>query len=227
MAETSNNAKTTGATRKSTARKTTGTRRSSAASRSTAGRSTGTNRSTASRSTAAAKSPSRSTARWTRTTAARETRDAAQANARAATVTAKQGRNVAERAALVYVGATLTMRDRAVALVEDLRTQMEDLRTVTTREGAEKRIAGYERRGTQARTQLERDVRKARTRVERQLTTRRRDAERFVRRAERTAERRPNVVADQITRVETVVQAGVAAGERLAVTAKERVAARA
>jgi len=222
MAETSNNAKTTGATRESTARKTTGTRRSSAASRSTAGRSTGT-----SRSTAAAKSPSRSTARRTRTTAARETRDAAQANARAATVTAKQGRNVAERAALVYVGATLTMRDRAVALVEDLRTQMEDLRTVTTREGAEKRIAGYERRGTQARTQLERDVRKARTRVERQLTTRRRDAERFVRRAERTAERRPNVVADQIARVETVVQAGVAAGERLAVTAKERVAARA
>ena len=41
---------------------------------------------------------------------------------RAAKTTAKQGRNVAERAALVYVGATLEARDRAVALVNDLRT---------------------------------------------------------------------------------------------------------
>ena len=46
-----------------------------------------------------------------------------------------------------------------------------------------------------------------------------------MRRAERTAERRPNVVAEQIARVETAVQAGVAAGEKLAATAKGRVAA--
>ena len=51
--------------------------------------------------------PSSTTARRARTTATRETREAAQANARAAKVTAEQGRNVAERAALVYVGATL------------------------------------------------------------------------------------------------------------------------
>jgi hypothetical protein len=133
-------------------------------------------------------------------------------------VTAEQGRNVAERAALVYVGATLTARDQALALVEDLRS-------ATTRKGAERRIAGYERRGTKARTELERDVRKLRTRLERELTSRRRHAERFVRRAERTAERRPNLVAERVARVETVVQAGVAAGERLAATAKERVGA--
>ena len=187
--------------------------------------------STARRSTArktTAKPPSKSTARRSRTIAANETREAAQANVRAAKTTAKQGRNVAERAALVYVGATLEARDRAVALVHDVRE------ATTTRRGAEKRISKLERRGNTARNQLERDVRKARTRLERQLRSRRRDAERLVRRnraraerevssIERDAERRRNPVAGQVARVETVVHAGVAAGERLASTARERV----
>ena len=102
-----------------------------------------------------------------------ETREAAQANVRAAKTTAKQGRGVAERAALVYVGATLEARDRAVALVNDLRI-------TTTRKGAEQQIGKFERRGTTARKNLERDVRKARTRVERELRGRRRDAEHLV-----------------------------------------------
>ena len=84
---------------------------------------------------------------------------------RAAKTTAKQGRNVAERAALVYVGATLEARDRAAALVGDLPD-----------------VTKLERRGTTARKQLERDVKKARTRIERELRGRRRDAERLVRR---------------------------------------------
>jgi hypothetical protein len=42
---------------------------------------------------------------------------------------------------------------------------------------------------------------------------------------EREADRRPNVVADQVARVETAVQAGVTAGERFATTARERVTA--
>jgi hypothetical protein len=206
--------------RKSTARKTGTTR---AASRSTA------SRSTASRSTAA-KAPTTATGRRNRTIAANETREAAAANVRAAKTTVKQGRNVAERAALVYVGATLEARDRAVALVNDLRD------VTTSRKGAEKQITKLERRGNTARNQLERDVRKARTRLERELRGRRRDAERLVRRnrarvgretssIEREAERRNNLVAEQVARVETVVQAGVTAGERLASSAKERVAA--
>jgi hypothetical protein len=200
-------------TRKSTAR--TSTPRKSTTTRS------------ASRSTAA-KSPSKATGRRNRTIAANETREAAQANVRAAKTTARQGRGVAERAALVYVGAALEARDRALALVSDLRD------VTTTRKGAEKRISKLERRGNTARNQLERDVRKARTRLERELRGRRRDAERLVRRTrvraereanavERDAERRRNVVGDQVGRVETVVQAGVAAGERIATTAKERV----
>jgi hypothetical protein len=197
-------------TRKPAARKSSGTR--------TTGRST------------AAKSPSTSTARRQRTIAANETRDAAQANVRAAKTTAKQGRNVAERAALVYVGATLEARDRALALVNDLRD------VTTSRKGAEKRISKFERRGNTARNQLERDVRKARTRLERELRGRRRDAERLVRRTraraereanavERDADSRRNVVAGRVARVENVVQAGVAAGERIATTARERVGA--
>ena len=201
-------AENTTTTRKSTARKSTTTRSTS--------------------HSAAAKSPTKATGRRNRTIAANETRKAAQANVRAAETTAKQGRNVAERAALVYVGAALEARDRAIALVSDLRD------VTTTRKGAEKRISKLERRGNTARNQLERDVRKARTRLERELRGRRRDAERLVRRSraraereahavERDAERRRNVVADQVGRVETVVQAGVAAGERLAGTAKDRV----
>ena len=123
----------------------------------------------------------------------------------------------------MYVGATLEARDRAVALVSDLRD------VTTTRKGAEKQISKLERRGNTARNQLERDVRKARTRLERQLRGRRRDAERLVRRnrareREVTGRRAPQR-RRRVARVETVVQAGVTAGERLASTARERVAA--
>ncbi len=217
MAEntTTTTKKSTPAKRKSTARKPAA--RKSATTRA-AGRST------------AAQSPSKSTGRRHRTIAANETREAAQANVRAAKTTAKQGRNVAERAALVYGGATLEARDRAVALVTDLRD------VTTSRTAAEQRIGKFERRGTTARNRLERNVRKARTRLERELRGRRRDAERLVRRnrsraerelssIEREADGRRNLVSEQVARVETVVQAGVTAGERLATTAKERVAA--
>jgi hypothetical protein len=209
------NTTTTTTKRKSTARK-------PAARKSAA-------RATAAKSPFSATAPSSATARRNRTIAANETRDAAQANVRAAKTTAKQGRNVAERAALVYVGATLEARDRAIAFVTDLRD------ATTSRKGAEKRISKLERRGNTARNQLERDVRKARTRLERELRGRRRSAERLVRRSraradhevtsvERDAEGRRNIVAGQVARVETVVQAGVAAGERIATTARERVA---
>src|SRR5215208_4521857 len=155
MAEnTTTTTKATPAKRKSTARKTTPRKTATRA----AGRSTAT------------KSPSKSTGRRNRTIAANETREAVDANVRAARTTALQGRNVAERAALVYVGATLEARDRAVALVTDLRD------VTTSRKVAVQRIGKLERRGTTARTGLERNVRKARTSLERELRGRRRDA---------------------------------------------------
>jgi hypothetical protein len=218
-------ADTTTTTKKAApAKRTASTRKSAPARKPAAAR-----RSTASRSRAA-KSPSASQARRTRTIAANETREAATANARAAKTTVKQGRNVAERAALVYVGATLEARDRAISLVTDIRD------VTISRKKAQQQISKLERRGKSARRQVERDVRKARTRLERQLRGRRREAERLVRRSrtraereltsvEREADARRNVVADQVARVETVVQAGVTVGERIASTAKDRVAA--
>ena len=134
-------------------------------------------------------------------------------------MTAKQGRNVAERAALVYVGATLEARDRALALVGDLR---DDDVPQGRREADLQARAPRPHRAQQ----LERDVRKARTRLERELRGRRRDAERMVSRnradIEREADRRRTSSPAGRARRD-VVQAVVAAGERLATTAKERV----
>ena len=202
MAETTN-------TTTSTAKRKPAKRSSTARTRSTSARAT-------SRSTTA-KAPSKATGRRARTIAGRETREAATANARAAKTTAKQGGNIAERAALVYVGATLEARDRALGLVKPLPA-----------------VTKLESRGKTTRDRFERDVRKARTRLERELRTRRRDAERLVRRnrarldrevasVERTADRRRNIVAEQVARVETGVQAFSAVGERFATTVRERV----
>src|SRR3954462_13722804 len=121
-------------------------------------------RRTTSRSTTAT-TPSKSTGRRVRTQARNETRGAAQAQARAARITAEQGRSLAERAALSYVGATLVARDRMVEAAGSLADTFGS-RKATERE-LKKLQARYERRGTQARNQLERDVRKARTRLER------------------------------------------------------------
>jgi hypothetical protein len=192
-------------------------------------------RSTA-RRTPSRKPPSKSTARRQRTIAKNETREAADAQVRAARTTAAQGRNVAERAALVYVGATLEARDRVLGLAGELVNRY-GTRAAAERE-VNKDIRRFERRGTTARNQLERDVKKARTRLERAVRTRRREAERLLRRnrraverevnaAERDAARQPNVVASRIAgvsnRVEDAAQFGVATSTRLASAAKERV----
>ena len=162
-------------------------------------------RSTARRSTArrtAPRKPSTATARRQRTIAANETRDAAQAQARAARTTAALGRNVAERAALVYVGATLEARDRVLGLAGDFVNRFGS-RASAERE-VNKDIRRFERRGTTARNQLERDVKKARTRLERVVRTRRRE------------------VSNRAQHAATV---GVNTGSRIASAAKERVTA--
>jgi hypothetical protein len=146
-------------------------------------------RSTARRTTTA-KSPSTATARRQRTIARNETRDAAQAQVKAAKTTAAQGRNVAERTALVYVGATLEARDRVVGLAGELVNRFGSRASAERELG--KDIRRFERRGTTARNQLERDVRKARTRLERELRTRRRDAERALK-------RNANAAKDRVT----------------------------
>ena len=194
-------------------------------------------RSTA-RRTPSRKPPSKSTVRRQRTIAKNETREAAEAQVRAARTAAALGRNVAERAALVYVGATLEARDRVVGLAGVLVSRY-GTRTAAERE-VNKDIRRFERRGNTARNQLERDAKKARTRVERAVRTRRREAERLLRRnrraverevnaAERQTARQPNPVASRIAdvsnRVEDAAQFGVATSTRIAGAAKERVTA--
>ena len=143
-------------------------------------------RRTTTRSTTAT-TPSKSTGRRVRTQARNETREAAQANARAARITAEQGSSLAERAALSYVGATLEARDRVI----ETATSLAD--TFGSRKAAERELkklqSRYERRGVKARNQLERDVKKARTRLER-VVRRNRNA------VERDAARRDNVVTE-------------------------------
>jgi hypothetical protein len=234
MAETPTSTKTpTGGAAKSTG----GTTRKPAARKPAARKSTTTRSRSTSRSPAA-KAPSRSTGRRNRTIARNETREAASAQARAAKTTAAQGRNVAERAALVYVGATLEARDRVVGAATGIADRFGS-RTAAERE-VSRDIKRFERRGHTARNQLERDVRKARTRLEREVRTRRRDAEKLVRRnrravereagaAEREADRRSNIVSARLAmvsnRVEDAAQFGVAAGSRIATAAKDRVTA--
>jgi hypothetical protein len=167
-----------------------------------------------------ATTPSKTTGRRVRTQAKNETRDAAKANVRAARTTAEQGKSIAERAALSYVGVTLVARDR---VIETAGTVAD---TFSTRKKAERELkklqARYERRGVTARNQLERDVKKARTRLER-VVRRNRTA------VERDASRRSNVVTEQLAgvsgRVEDVVQVGVAATQRVGTLAKDRIAA--
>jgi len=196
MATTNTTTKTSG-TAKST--------RKPAARKSTTRTSTRT-RSTAASRGAAAKAPSKSTGRRTRTVAKNETREAAAAQAKAARVTAAQGRSVAQRAGLVYVGATLEARDRVLGVATGLADRFGS-RTTAERE-VKKDIRRFERRGNTARTQLERDVRKARTRLERELRTRRRDIGRV-----------------RLANVSDRVEDAVATGSRIATVAKERVTA--
>jgi hypothetical protein len=158
-------------------------------------------RRTSARRTAARK-PSTATARRQRTIAVNETRDAAQAQARAARTTAAQGRNVAERAALVYVGATLEARDRVLGLAGEFVNRF-GTRAAAERE-VNKDLRRFERRGTTARNQLERDVKKARTRLERAVRTRRRNVS---------------------NRAQDAAHFSVATSSRIASAAKERVTA--
>ncbi|MDA0179131.1 hypothetical protein OJ997_02395 [Solirubrobacter phytolaccae] len=169
---------------------------------------------------ATATTPSRTTGRRVRTQAKNETRTAASAQARAARITAEQGKSLAERAALTYVGATLEVRDRVLGAA----TTVVD--TLGSRKSAERELnklqGRAERRGVKARNQLERDVKKARTRVERTVR-RNRNA------VERDASRRGNVVTEQLagvsSRVEGVAQVGVATVSRVGTLAKDRVTA--
>lgn len=95
----------------------------------------------------------------------------------------EQVQQLAERAVLVPVGASLVARDNLVSSVRGFATKYR------TRQGVERELKRYERRGATARNRFEREVRKARTRFERELRQRRTRAVRTVRQNRRRLER--------------------------------------
>jgi hypothetical protein len=152
---------------------------------------------------------------------------------------AEQAFRQVERAVTVQVGAVLEARDTVSGTVEDLQSRF------GSPEAAEKEVKKFERRGTKARREVERTVKRNRKRIERELKTRRRKAEKRVtterKRVEREAKtvvKRANGRADEAreairqidlangadffqTQVGQVVEAGSKAARR----AGERIAA--
>ncbi|MBV9194377.1 MAG: hypothetical protein JO168_09550 [Solirubrobacterales bacterium] len=85
-----------------------------------------------------------------------------------------QAQNLAERAVLVPVGASLLAQENIVSTLRGLAGKYR------TRASLERELKRYERRGATARNRFERRVRKTRTRVERELRHRRSVVERTV-----------------------------------------------
>ena len=146
----------------------------------TRGESATSSRKTSTRgSRTASPSARRSTATSRRTTSRRSTRSTTAAP-RTRVVQAQQ---LAERAVLVPVGASLLAQENLVSTVRGLATKYR------TRAGVEREIKRYERRGATARNRFERQVSKSRTRFERELRHRRTTLERSVKQNRRRLER--------------------------------------
>jgi hypothetical protein len=110
---------------------------------------------------------------------------------------------LAERAALVPVGATLLARDNLVSSVRDLSTRY------GTRASIERELKRYERRGSTARNRFERQVRRTRTSFERELRQRRSKVQRTVRQNRRRFETEVRSVRKDIEKQSGIVGARV------------------
>jgi hypothetical protein len=118
-----------------------------------------------------------------KTTSTRKTAASATTTSTQPKTVVDQAQEIAERAVLVPVGASLLVRDNLVSTVKGLATRY------STRAGFEKELKRYERRGVTARNRFERQVRKTRTRFERELRQRRTRVERSVKQNRRRFER--------------------------------------
>jgi hypothetical protein len=131
---------------------------------------------------AARKSPAQRKATTTRKTAAKS-RTASTTTSTQPKTPVEQAQELAERAVLVPVGASLLARDNLVSTVKGLATRYR------TRASFERELKRYERRGVTARNRFERQVRRNRTRVERELRQRRTRVERTLKQNRRRVER--------------------------------------
>ena len=115
----------------------------------------------------------------------------------------EQAQQLAERAVLVPVGASLVARDNLVSTVKGFATKYR------TRTGLERELRRYERRGATARNRFERQVKRTRTKVERELRQRRSRLERTVRQNRRRLEREVRAVRKDFERQSGVVTSRV------------------
>jgi len=125
----------------------------------------------------------------------------------------EQVQELAERAVLVPVGASLVARDNLVSTVKGFATKYR------TRAGVERELKRYERRGVTARTRFERQVRKTRARFERELRQRSRRVERTVKQNRRRFEREVRAVRKDFEKQSGIVTSRV---ERLVSDAQGR-----
>jgi hypothetical protein len=132
---------------------------------------------------AKAANTTKASARRTTTTAKTTARAASDATAAESKVRVNQVQQIAERAVLVPVGASLLARDNVVSTVTGLTTKFR------SRAAAERELKRYERRGATARNRLERQMRRTRTKVERELRQRRTSVEKTVKQNRHRVER--------------------------------------
>jgi hypothetical protein len=215
MAETT---ASTAAQKAAATRKTNATKRSTTAKKAAATRAA--NRGSSARTTAARKTKAdvKRTASRAETTAAKKAAEAKQE----AKSTVARAAEMAEKAVLVPVGATLVTRDRVADILDEIR------KTYSTRIKTENELRKFERRGSSAFKGIERDAKKTRTRVERELRQRRAKVEKeFKARTEGLKTRTEPVVknAEFVTaRVENAVQSGRTAATKATTTVSERIA---
>ncbi len=108
----------------------------------------------------------------------------------------QQVQQVAERAILVPVGASLVVRDD----IKGLATRY------GTRAGLERELKRYEKRGNTARTRVERRLRQRRNRIERAVKQNRRRVEREVGTVRSDLAKRSDVVGAQVERLVSTAQ---------------------
>jgi len=138
-----------------------------------------------------------------RTTAARKPAASTTSTSTQPKTPVEQAQQLAERAVLVPVGASLVARDNLVSTVKGFATKYR------TRTGLERELRRYERRGATARNRFERQVRRTRTKVERELRQRRSRLERTVRQNRRRLEREVRAVRKDFERQSGVVTSRV------------------
>jgi hypothetical protein len=109
--------------------------------------------------------------------------------------TVEQVQDLAERAVLVPVGASLLVGDNLGSTVKGLATRYGSLT------GLERELKRYERRGATARSRFERRVKRTRTRFERRVRQRRSLVERTVRQNRRRFEREVRSVQREVRSV--------------------------